>query len=465
MKSPGAEVLARTAWRVGCPQDQLINFLSAGYVPQPKQLELHAAARECDYPNGPDQIGFGGARGPGKSHAVFAQIALDDCRRFDDVKALYLRKVGKQAREQFDDLRRRVLGNIPHEYNRSTGVVSLDNGSRIIIGHFNAEKDVDNYLGMEYDVIAIEEATTLSATKYKTLRDSNRSSKPGVRPRIYATTNPGGVGHAWFRKRFVEPWRMDTEHYTRFIPATVEDNVFIDDGYRRKLEENTGWRLRAYRYGDWDIAAGQFFTTFRHDVHVCPSWESVPRNWLLWGGFDYGFTHPTVFYLMGLDSDGVIHIIDEHREEKWLPPQHAEAMHALLARHGFAVPDLRLTAAGADVFAQRGDRSGLTIAEQYAAEGFPLERATMDRINGAAEILKRLGDPDNGQPARIQIWDRCRYLIECLPTLEHDPRRPEDVLKVDVDEDGEGGDDPYDAARYGIMAAPTGPGSFVMGYV
>ena len=457
------ERLARVAWQVGCPEDQLHHFLSAGYVPQPKQLELHAAARECDDAGGPDQVGFGGARGPGKSHAVFAQVALDDCRRIDGLKALYLRKVGKQAREQFEDLRLAVLGSVPHDYNRAAGVVTLWNDSRIVIGHFNAEKDVDNYLGMQYDVIAIEEATTLSSTKYKTLRDSTRTSKAS-QPRIYATTNPGGIGHAWFKKRFVDPWRDNTQLFTRFIPATVDDNVFIDEGYRRRLEENTGWRLRAYRYGDWDIAAGQFFTTFRYDAHVCAPWATVPRNWHLWGAMDYGFTHPTVFYLLGQDSDGVVHVIDEHRQEKWLPPQHAEAIHALLNRHGFSVGDLATVAAGADVFAQRGDRTGMTIAEQYAAEGIPLARATMDRINGAAEVLKRLGDPENGQPARLQIWSRCGYLLECLPILEHDPNRPEDVLRVDVDEDGLGGDDPYDALRYGLMAAPSSAGSFVMRY-
>ncbi len=449
----------------GCPAEQVGNFLSAGYVPQPKQLEFHAEARACDDVTTPlDQVGFGGARGPGKSHAAFAQLALDDCRRWPELKALYLRKVGKQAREQFEDLRRRVLKNVDHDYNKASGVVTLWDGSRIFLGHFKDEKDVDNYLGLEYEIVAIEEATTLSLLKYRTIRDSNRSSRAGFKPRIYATTNPGGVGHQWFRRTFVDPARSDTETDTRFIPATIDDNVFLDAGYRRRLEENTGWRLRAYRYGDWDIAAGQFFTTFRHDMHVVPPWGSVPRNWRLWGALDYGFTHPTVFYLLGQDSDGVIHVIDEHRQEKWLPSQHAGAIHALLRRHGFTVGSLAMITAGADVFAQRGDRTGLTIAEQYQAEGIPLERATMDRINGAAEVLKRLGDPEAGQPVRLQIWDRCQYLIDCLPILEHDPHRPEDVLKVDVDEDGEGGDDPYDALRYGIMAAPVGAGSFVMRY-
>jgi phage terminase large subunit len=69
----------------------------------------------------------------------------------------------------------------------------------------------------------------------------------------------GGVGHAWFKARFIEPWRVGREVETRFVPATVTDNAFLDEGYQRRLEENLGWKLRAYRFGDWDIAAGAVF--------------------------------------------------------------------------------------------------------------------------------------------------------------------------------------------------------------
>lgn len=456
------ERLAKVAKKMGCPPDQLSNFLSVGYVPQPKQLAFHATCRACDGQGGPDQVGFGGARGPGKSHATFAQIALDDCRRFPGLKVLFLRKAAKQAKEQFEDLRLKVLAGVPHSYNRSSGVVSLWQDSRIFLGHFHNEADVDAYLGMEYDVIAIEEATTLSQLKYKTLRDSNRSSKPGVRPRIYATTNPGGVGHGWFKRTFVSPFQDHDETYTRFVPATIDDNMFVDEGYQRRLEENTGWRLRAYRYGDWDIAAGQFFTTFRRDLHVMPPMGEVPGNWRVWAAMDYGFTHPTVVYLLA-DFDGTIYVIDEHRESRWLPPSHAAAIKAMLARNGLTLGQLNTFVAGGDVFANQGDSNALTIAEQYAKEGITLTRANMDRINGAAEMLARLGDPTQGLPVRLKISERCGYLLECFPIMEHDPRRPEDVLKVDVDDDGEGGDDPYDALRYGIMVAKR-EGSFVMSY-
>ena len=433
-----------TARQAGCPPDQLLNFRRGGYVAQPKQLAFSAAARECDEPGGPTQVGFGGSRGPGKSHCVFAQAALDDCQRVPGLKVLYLRKIGRQAREQFEDLRRAVLNNTPHKYNRSEGVVYFLNGSRILIGHFQNEADIDNYLGIQYDLIVIEESTTLTQTKRQAVRDSNRSSIPGWRPRIYETTNPGGVGHAWFKATYIIPAREGNETDTRFIFATVDDNRFIDSDYKRKLEQNTGWRLRAYRYGDWDIAAGQFFTTFDYNIHVIKPFK-IPADWLNWGSLDYGFVHPTAAYLHTINED-TIYTIAEHWRQRAQVSTHAAALKAMQARLEVSA---RVWRAGSDVFAKKDD--GPTIADKYQKEGIKLSPANSDRINGAAEMLARLGDPANGIPARWFIFDTCPRLIECLPILQHDPHRPEDVLKWDIDEAGDGGDDSYDAARYGLM--------------
>ncbi len=102
--------------------------------------------------------------------------------------------------------------------------------------------------------------------------------------------------------------------------------------------------------------------------------------------------------------------------------------------------------AGADVFSKQSD--GSTVASQYAKLGISLKVANTERVSGWAEILHRLGDPANGVPARLFFHERCARLIECLPSLQHDPNRPEDVLKVDADEDGAGGDDAADCLRY-----------------
>jgi len=113
-------------------------------------------------------------------------------------------------------------------------------------------------------------------------------------------------------------------------------------------------------------------------------------------------------------------------------------------------------AAGADVFAKQYD--GSSIAREYGRCGIDLRQvADVDRVNGWAEILRRLGDPQAGIAPKLYIHPRCSRLIGTLPALQHDPNRPEDVLKVDVDDDtGEGGDDAADALRYMIARKAAG---------
>lgn len=431
------------------PKEQLTNFLSAGYVPLPWQCRFHAAARMADREGGPDAVGCGGARGPGKSTAVFAQLCLDDARRVPGFKALFLRKALKQGREQFDELVRKVLRNVEHKVNRNEGWIRLWDDSRIYLGHFHFESEIENYLGLEYDAVAIEEATTLTLSKRRAVRDSMRTSKVGWRPREYNSTNPGGVGHAWYKALFVVPFRDHCESGTRFIPATVDDNPLVDSDYRKRLGENTGWRLRAYRFGDWEIAAGQYFSNWRFDVHVKEF--ATQDGWRKWGALDYGFNHPMAFGLFAQDGDGHVYVVDELRERKLLPGAQADLIKGRAGMYGWPAP--LLVYAGHDVFAQKG-QDARTIAVQYAEKGVPLQYANIDRVNGAARVLQLLGDVERKIAPKITIHPRCRRLIETLPVMEHDPNRPEDVLKVDVDEDGNGGDDMYDMLRYGVMGAP-----------
>jgi phage terminase large subunit len=454
-----------TAWeryflagrRAGCPQDQMLNFAAADVILQERQLLASAAARLCDKADGPTAIGYGGARGGGKSHWLLAQMGADDCQRVPGLKCLLLRKVGKANLEHFEDLRRRLFGRLPHDFSAFRGILTFPRtGSRIIAGHFQNEKDIDAYLGLEYDEIGIEEGNTLSPRKQQDISTCCRTSKSNWRPRIYVTVNPGGVGHNYFRTKFIVPFRDKRETETRFIPARVDDNRFNNPEYRKVLENLTGWQRRAWLDGDWDIAAGQFFTTLRREIHVVEDFDDTrARDWF--AALDYGFAHYTVVLLGCTDGDGNLFVVDEHAERLWLPQRHAAAIKAMLARHKVGdrkleISDLKRFVAGADVFSRQSD--GTTIAAQYAKHGINLRCANTDRVNGWAEILTRFGEPDAGLAPEAKtrptlfIHKRCGRLIETLPTLQHDPSRPEDVLKVDTDEDGIGGDDAADCLRY-----------------
>src|SRR3954453_7554654 len=168
---------------------------------------------------------------------------------------------------------------------------------------------------------------------------------------------------------------------TGFVPARVGDNRYNNPEYRKVLEGLTGWQKRAWLDGDWDIAAGQYFTTLRREGHVVSSFDDTRAvEWF--AAMDYGWTHYTVVLLGCRDGDGNVFVVDEHAERMWLPQRHVEGVRAMLARHRIGnrrleISDLKRFVAGADVFSRQSD--GTTVAAQYAKLGISLKPASMDR--------------------------------------------------------------------------------------
>ena len=442
--------------RHGNPPDQIERFENAGLIMQPKQLEFCAWARRMDTntaikgEKGTPEIGIGGARGPGKSFAVFAQAAIDDCARFPGAKVLYLRKVGKKAKEQMMELQQSVLRYVKHT--PTDGLIRFSNGSQIIMGHFNYEKEIFNYLGMGYEIIIVEEFTTLSSRVRQSLRDSNRTSLD-MTPRMYNSTNPMGIGHQWYKKLFILHERKFgeiTNRRRKFIQATVDDNKFVNPDYVGNLEENTGARLRAYRYGDWDVSAGAYFDTWDYNTNTIEP-ITVPRHWSIWASMDYGLKHWNMIYFH-TKYDGITYTFHELAHREHYPAEIIPDIKAALGFYERKISDVPIFLVGSDVFARRGEAKR-TVAQQYDSMGIKLTEAITgpgSRIAGAHYLSRMLGNPTRDIEPGVLITRNCGRLIDCLPSLEIDPNNSEDVLKTDMSENGEGGDDPYDAWRYGI---------------
>jgi phage terminase large subunit len=461
------------AKRAGMSYGQLTNFLQSGILLQPRQMEMSVAARECDKRDGPTSIGVGGARGGGKSHWMLAQIAADDSKRWPGLKSLWLRKVGKANIEHLDDLRRSVLSGVPHKFNRANATLHFANDSRIVCGHYQSESDLEAYLGIEFDLIGVEEMTTLTGSKIRNIRTCLRSSK-GWRPRLYATWNWGGVGHGFVKDMFIKPQRAGKEVDTRFIPATVKHNIHNNPEYIKILESLTGWQRRAWLEGDCDITAGQYFTNWREDKHVLERFDD--RKGVSWfAALDYGYAHWTVVLLGCVTGDGKIVIVDEHASRRAVPAWHVQEVRKMLSRHSLtSFGQLDYFVAGGDVFGTESD--GSTVAGTYADLGMPLTitECWNDRINGWAEIIRRLDDPEapNFDP-KLYVTRNCKGLIQRMPEMCHDENKPDDMMKMDCDEDtGDGGDDFADCLRYLTVsykggqtvktAAPMRLGSFAV---
>ena len=461
---PMGEFMARRAMEINPSpeyiasiQEQFTNLMKAGLFLQPKQIEFCLRARECDFDGGPTAVMSGGGRGSSKSHAILAQIFADDCQRFPNLKVLMLRKIGKANQEQVQDYRTKLLSLLPHEYKQQAGEIHFPNGSKVILGNFKDEKDLDRYMGQEYDLIYAMESNQLTFAKKKFILTCLRTSKQGWRPRIYEDTNPGGIGMAENKQMYVIPHRLGNEQETgtRYIHSTVYDNNFVNKEYVKQLETLTGWQRRAWLDGDWDFAAGSFFTNFIPDVHCYPNAqmdfdENKTVKW--YASYDFGFAHNAACILFAQDKAGITYIVDEWVDSENVIFEQAENIKAMLHAHHLTPDDLHFFVAGKDCFSRNED--GKTIADAFHENGVYLTVAEVDRANGWKRCHAAFGDVSVGINPKMFIHARCKNLISQIQLAQHSEKRAGDVEKFNADTEGNGGDDALDAWRFGVASDP-----------
>jgi PBSX family phage terminase large subunit len=370
-----------------------------------------------------------------------AQVGLDDCQRAPGLKVLFLRKVLKSAAESFDDLVRRVFAHIPHDMR--DGRVVFENESRILIGGFNNERDIDKYLGIEYDVIVIEESTQLTGEKRDKIRGSLRTSRLDWRTRMYESTNPDGIGHSAFKELYIQPFRSRTENKTRFFPSTYRDNPLLPKEYIEYLQSLKGSLGSAWRDGDWDVFSGMSFPQFDPDLHVIQPFQ-IPAHWPKWRAIDWGTGAPFCCLWLAKDLDrNRVFVYREIYQNRLTDREQARLVKELTP------PDERITITYADPSMwSTKNLQGVwgSTADEYAAEGIILTKANNDRIGGKRNVDRILATLPDGRPG-VQFFDNCTHIAEQLASLVSAKKNPEDV-------DTTLEDHAYDAFKYGLTNQP-----------
>ena len=392
--------------------------------PQPKQEEFFRARARY--------ICYGGARGGGKTWCVRMKAVLM-AARYAGIRILILRRTFPELRENHILPMRAICGGFA-KYKSADKSFEFPNGSRIVFGYCASESDVYQYQGQEYDVMFIDEATQFTEFQFTTLAASVRGANDFPK-RMYLTCNPGGVGHAWVKRLFIDrDFRggEKPEDYV-FIAAKVTDNRILmemDPDYVRQLDNLPPGIREAWRDGKWDVFIGQYFTEWDREKHVCEAFQP-PEDWRWYISMDYGLDMLAA-YLIGMDGAGDAYVVGEVYEGRDLGEGHDGLIVSEAAR---AVKELAggrtITAylAPPDLWNARQE-TGKSVADIFAEHGVYLTKTSNDRVDGwlaVKEWLKPVRREDGTERVRLRIFPNCRNLIRCLPLLQYDERKPNDA--------------------------------------
>lgn len=456
-------------WRL---MAKVINF---PYQPQQRQLMFHFTTTDPRY--WADEVLYGGAAGGGKSAAIVGD-AFKNAVKYEGINILILRRT---LGELEGSIILKMLEWYPREickYNSSKHVWEFNipgrATSRIWCGYCEQENDVYRYQGKEFEIIYMDEATHFTYSQFKYLKSRNRTAnqraiEAGLRPQMKLTTNPGGVGHVWVKKRFIDIGEWEKTHNVQevddddqpvflqgepvmsrriFIPARLSDNRFIDSDYEAKLMTMDEKLRRQLLDGDWDAIEGQYFSEFNRSIHVIEPFE-IPREWRRYRAADEGYNDPFVCLWFAIDHEGNCYLYREFVKSKLLSHQQAEETNRRSEgeEYDYTVGDTS--------FWNKGKESGKSPHEVFIEHGITMIQATKERVNGWKRMREWIHvydeiDKVSGLPykhTKFKVFSTCRHAIESIPAMIYDNIRIEDIADHPLDH-------VPDAIRYFFMSRP-----------
>ena len=451
-------------------------------IPPPSERQRLFFADEHRY------VAFGGARGGGKSWAVRVKAILL-CERYPGVKVMIVRRTYGELRANHivplcellrcgEDKERRFAC-----YNETKKEILFPNSSRILFRYCDSDRDADRFQGTEVDVLFVDEATQQPETRMDKLRACVRGVNDFPK-RVYYTCNPGGVGHGWVKRLFLDRrFRSGerAEDYV-FIPSRVTDNTALmraDPEYLRRLEALPPKLREAWLHGNWDIFEGQFFEEFRlspdldaaraagcelgeeellrqrrwtHVIEPIELSKGAAAGWRICRSYDFGYGKPFSCAWWAVDYDGVIYRVLElygctgepNEGLKWTPERQFSEIARIEREH----PWLRGKSISGVADPAIWDASrGESIAETAARCGVFFTPGDNKRIAGWMQMHYRMQFDENGYP-RMYVFSNCRAFIRTIPLMMYDARVPEDL-------DSSLEDHAADESRYFCMSRPV----------
>ena len=427
-----------------------------------------------------DDIGYGGARGGGKSYGILLDwIAHQEKWGKGAVGILF-----RRSYPELEDIiikSRELFPGAGARFNEVKKTWVFPNGSSLKLRFLDKDKDADNYQGHEYNWMAFDELGNWPRFEpLDKLRACLRSGS-GIKCRLICSFNPGGVGHNWVKSRYIDPVapgkvnKLPDGSTRVFIPARVTDNKHLmknDPGYISRIKQAAGgrdWLVKAWLEGDWDIVAGGALDdVWKRDMQVLPQFD-IPNSWHVDRGFDWG-SAKAFSVLWFAESDGTECVIGgkkrtfprgsvivcrewygaEEGSEKGLNLTASQIASGITSREGQY--GLRVNPGPADnsIF---DVSNGNCIGDDMAIKGVRWTKSNKgpgSRKAGLNKLREMLMESKKDRPEDPGLWimENCVRLISHLPILARDNKNLEDIDTDQPDHD-------YDVIRYRILKRST----------
>ena len=420
---------------------------------------------------GEREVLYGGSAGGGKSYAMLA----DPLRYMGhpSFSGLLLRHTTEELRElvwKSQEIYPKIWKGIKWSERKMQWVAP--SGARLWMSYLDRDDDVLRYQGLAFSWIGFDELTQWATPfAWNYMRSRLRTASSDLPIYMRATTNPGGPGHGWVKKMFIDPapygktfdaTNIETGEVLKypaghskagqslfkrkFIPARLSDNPYLsrEGDYEAMLLSLPEQQRRQLLEGDWDIKEGAAFTEFNRDIHVVEPFH-IPNNWVKFRSCDYGYgSFSGVLWFAVSPSEQLI-VYRELYVSKVLATDLADMINELEAEDG----NMKYGVLDSSLWHKRGD-TGPSLAEQMIMRGCrfrPSDRSKGSRVSGKNEIHRRLQVDEYTEEPRIVFFDTCTNMVSQLPAIPLDKKNPEDV-------DTRAEDHLYDALRYGIMSRP-----------
>lgn len=443
------------------------------YTPWPKQALFHQSPA--------NEILYGGAAGPGKSHALRHE-GLNWCMRIPKLHVYLFRRTYPELEKNHIIPSLEEFSQDLGDYKEQKRRWQFRNVSMLHFCHCQYEQDVFNYQGAEIHLLLIDELTSFTELMYDYLRgrvrcaidipERYRHKIPG----ILCGSNPGGVGHEFVKQRWVDPdpqkemkllraKKRDGGMLRQYIPGKLQDNPSLaekDPTYINRLDALPEPYRTAYKEGDWDIFMGQAlnFNIAHHVIKPIP----VPEYTSFYMTFDSGFGAPFSIGWWWIDRDGRAFRFHEWYGWNGIPNQGLRLTDSEIAE-GVLKKEEQLKLKDIKHIGDKwcfqkkpdykGGGQGPSTADVFEQHGIKLHRgddsSTESRKSKVRQFRERLRVPEKFPEERpmVQIYEGCEQFIRTIKVLQTDPLDNEDI-------DTTMEDHAYDEACLLFMDRPLG---------